>query len=668
MVKNNIYRYKIPVSRALMTVSVGLILITVVSIGLTSYFFANRALINHAHNIMDNVATSTVLHSENYLLPARNTADIAQRLAMDNFLDYSNPETMKHYFFEQLQTYKQFSGIFFGAPDGSFFYINRDNVKSDNGYRIKNIKFSNIGKRETTLEWINKSGKSVASEESNNDKYDPRKRPWYKQAISEMRLTWTEPYIFFTSKKPGITTASPIIDEKGNLKGVVGVDIEIAQISEFLSNLEIGKTGKAFVMEKNGKMIAFPDISKIYKNNSNDNDKYGFNMINEIDDKISRSSYEFVKSRLIELSPSSDLFNRFELDGKKYLSTFKQFTGANKPWIIGLWVPEDDYLGELNNGFAIIIIATFIITIFAIMLAFTFSRSFNKSIKWLSDSANSAGDQRFNKSGKQHSIFNELNDAIFSFENMHKKLSITDNKNKELQEKLIQSTSMKSAFIANVSHELRTPMHAIIGFSSLLEGEKFGKLNDEQKDFLKEINTAGVHLNDMISNLIEISEIEGGEVALEYENVDLNLIIDDILMVFDNAIMQKQIDIKLNIDSLPIINSDKRVCRQIILNIFDNALRFTSNIGQIKLSSKITNNEIIISISNSGDSIDDDKIDDVFEPFIQLLIPKSQDNKGTGINLTIARALSHLLQGDIRVDKNYKDGVKIDLYIPYDAE
>ena len=667
MINKNLNGYKITVNRALITVSVGLILITVIIIGLTSYFFANRALINHAHNIMDNMAASTVIRSENYLLPAHNTADIARRLLKDNVLDYSNLRMMENYFFEQLQTYKQFAGIFFGAPDGSFFYVNRDNIKTVGGYRVKNIKFSETGVRQITLKWIDKFGNLIANEIDDNDKYDPRQRPWYKQAVSEMRLTWTEPYIFFTSRKPGITTASPVIDKKGNIKGVVGVDIEIAQISKFLSNLDIGKTGKAFVMDKMGKMIAFPEIDKIYKNN-NDTGKFSFNMINEIDDPISSAAYEFIKSRLIELSPSIDLFNHFELDGKKYLSTFKQFTGANKPWIIGIWVPEDDYLGELNDGFAIIAITTIIITIFAIMLAFAFSRSFNNSIKWLSDSAKNMGNKTFDISRKQNSIFYELDEAIFNFKNMHKKLTLTDDKNKELQEKLIQSTSMKSAFIANVSHELRTPMNAIIGFSSLLEGQRFGNLSYEQKDFLNEINTAGIHLNDMINNLIEISEIEGGEVALEYEAVDLNFIIDDILMVFDSAIMRKQINIKLDIINLPIINSDKRICRQIILNIFDNALRFTPNAGDIKLFSKISNNKIIISICNTGDCIDGDRIDDIFEPFVQLLTPKDKNNKGTGISLTIARALSHLLNSDIKVNKDYKDGVQIDFHITYDDE
>jgi two-component system cell cycle sensor histidine kinase/response regulator CckA len=88
-------------------------------------------------------------------------------------------------------------------------------------------------------------------------------RPWYQKAVAENGIVWTDPYIFYTSQKPGITIAGPFFDPSGNLMGVVGVDIEIDQLSVFIGNLKIGKHGKAFMLNRNSDVVAFGDLDKL---------------------------------------------------------------------------------------------------------------------------------------------------------------------------------------------------------------------------------------------------------------------------------------------------------------------------------------------------------------------------------------------------------------------
>lgn len=96
----------------------------------------------------------------------------------------------------------------------------------------------------------------------------PRGRPpdqtldEFQKVIREKTVVWTDPYIFFTSRKPGITVAGPIFDQEGRLQSIVGVDIEIDQLSVFISKLRIGKNGQAFMLNNNGDVVAFPDLKK----------------------------------------------------------------------------------------------------------------------------------------------------------------------------------------------------------------------------------------------------------------------------------------------------------------------------------------------------------------------------------------------------------------------
>ena len=119
------------------------------------------------------------------------------------------------------------------------------------------------GRRDVLFKELDRNFQTVREYFDSTDVYDPRIRPWYTKAVAEGGLIWTSPYVFFTSRNPGITTASPVYDSEGELLGVVGVDIEISDLSDFIATLQIGKNGKAFILDEKGQVIAFPDKSKI---------------------------------------------------------------------------------------------------------------------------------------------------------------------------------------------------------------------------------------------------------------------------------------------------------------------------------------------------------------------------------------------------------------------
>ncbi len=151
----------------------------------------------------------------------------------------------------------QFAGIYYGDERGDFIYVMRAPKDAPAQFRTKIMRRAGDAV-DTRYVWRDGDFRAVERRADPADRYDPRERPWYVGAKAKGVTTWTDPYIFYSSKNPGVTVASPIFDDSGSLNGVVGVDIEIGAISDFLAKLKIGEHGVALIMNHNGDVIAHP--------------------------------------------------------------------------------------------------------------------------------------------------------------------------------------------------------------------------------------------------------------------------------------------------------------------------------------------------------------------------------------------------------------------------
>ena len=238
-------------------------------------FFSNRnVMLGHTKDIMQNILDLTLEETRNFFSIARGAAHLTKRLISSQVVNANKDqiEKLERYFLDQLEIYPQFAGIYFATPQGDFYYVNRDSSVSKEGYRTKFIEVNEAG-RYTRLTWRDRQMNRVDEREDATDPYDPRKRPWYRKAIKEKNIIWTDPYVFFTSQKPGITTAGPIYTSDGTLVGVVGVDIELDVLSRFVGKLRVGKTGLAFIINQDKDVIAFPDVEQLRYKEENTNGK-----------------------------------------------------------------------------------------------------------------------------------------------------------------------------------------------------------------------------------------------------------------------------------------------------------------------------------------------------------------------------------------------------------
>ena len=402
----------------------------------SSFFTSQRVLQEHARQIMSNVADLAKSHSSNHLAIAQKTAELTVRMLTDGVLDFRDTriEALTHYFHNQLSLYPHFAGIYIGLPNGDFFDVRRHNKNGPDGFRTKIITHIS-GLKETRLIWRNSHMKFIEQEQVSNDTYDPRLRPWYRKALKHRRSFWTDPYIFFTSQKPGITVAAPWYNVKGRLEGVVGVDLEIDSLSTFFANLKIGKNGQAFLFNSNADMIAFPDPTKLKIKTKASTATSRLVKINELEHPISRKAFAATKldkgtNGIIRLD--KEQFGFFEHQGQDYLAMFTPFAAENWPWIIGVYFPTDDYLGAIKYNRRLNIYFTLTISLIAAAAGMLLAKSIIKPISGLADQAHAIQHGDFETHWPIRSIYKELQTTASTFALMKTAVKTSQTKYKSI--------------------------------------------------------------------------------------------------------------------------------------------------------------------------------------------------------------------------------------------
>jgi len=235
---------------------------------------------------------------------------------------------------------------------------------------------------------------------------------------------------------------------------------------------------------------------------------------------------------------------------------------------------------------------------------------------------------------------------------------MVDKQTFELKESLKEANvanKSKSEFLSQMSHELRTPLNAILGFGQLLECGS-GKLDNMQKDNVKEILNAGNHLLELINEVLDLAKIESGKLEILIEEVFINDVIQQSLSLIHNQAQTQQIDIvnNINLENYS-VKADFTRLKQILLNLLSNAIKYNCEQGSITLNAKATNNNYLhISIHDTGMGLSEKDITKLFMPFERF--DKVLNVEGTGIGLTITKHLVELMKGNIGVESKIGKG------------
>jgi signal transduction histidine kinase/DNA-binding response OmpR family regulator len=223
------------------------------------------------------------------------------------------------------------------------------------------------------------------------------------------------------------------------------------------------------------------------------------------------------------------------------------------------------------------------------------------------------------------------------------------NKELELQNREVQrATQLKSQFLASMSHELRTPLNAIIGFSDLLAEKTAGNLNDKQGRFVGHVRDGARHLLQLINDILDLSKIESGLLELRCESFNVSEAMPEVLSVIRPLAMAKNIRIEQSGESLSVY-ADRVRFKQILYNLFSNALKFTPEGGGVRVESAIDGNLVKISVRDTGVGIRPEDQQLIFEEFRQAGESTRGVKEGTGLGLAITKRLVERQGGTIRV-------------------
>ena len=223
---------------------------------------------------------------------------------------------------------------------------------------------------------------------------------------------------------------------------------------------------------------------------------------------------------------------------------------------------------------------------------------------------------------------------------------------------------LKSSFLASMSHELRTPLNSIIGFSGILLQKIPGSLNKEQTKQLEMVKGSSMHLLSLINDVLDISKIESGRLELHPEPFDIKTLVLNCVQSLTLLAKQKHLTIDSIIDkNVGIITNDKRRVEQVLINLVNNAIKFTDK-GEITVKTEIRDNMAVISVIDTGIGIKQEDSTTLFEKFTQVDAGVAREKEGTGLGLAICKNLVKMMGGTIFVNSTWGTGSEFSFTLP----
>ncbi|MFO7863159.1 MAG: response regulator, partial [Salinivirgaceae bacterium] len=266
-------------------------------------------------------------------------------------------------------------------------------------------------------------------------------------------------------------------------------------------------------------------------------------------------------------------------------------------------------------------------------------------------------------------VYNAFNNMLEQIEKRDEARDLVEQNLQEAKERAEQADYLKTSFLTNMSHEIRTPMNAILGFTTLLIEEDLPQ--EQRQEYLKVINESGNTLLNLVNDILDISKIEAGQLAISKANCDINEIFNELYISFNEIKAQKKkehIDITINNPFANrdfIVRTDPFRLRQVFVNLLGNALKFTDK-GTIELGVIPINDMLEFYVKDTGIGINEGHKEEIFHRFRKIDEEKSRLYRGAGLGLAICKDIVMLLGGDISVESVLGEGSTFRFTIPFD--
>ena len=432
------------------------------------------------------------------------------------------------------------------------------------------------------------------------------------------------------------TTKTPMLDKEGKILGVLGISRDITERKKAANALKESRERfyTLFEYAPDGIFISSPDGNYIEVNRA------GAELLGYSRDELIGMPVSGVVERELRINP--------ELREDKTNDSYSRELNLKRK-------DGSVFIGEVYNN------RLPDSNILAILRDITERKDTEKKLQDYHENLEKLIEERTSEVGKKSAELEENQEALLNLVDDLSQKSI------ELERAKLKAESadqLKSAFLATMSHELRTPLNSIIGFTGMLLQELPGPLNDEQKKQLRMTQKSGRHLLSLINDILDLSKIEAGQLNLSTDRFKISDVIQNVIELSKPFAISKNLLLTATVDpEIPEIVSDQFRVQQVIINLVNNALKFTE-VGSVKVEAFKKGRHLVVRVIDTGMGIEASQMDSLFKPFIQIDTGITRKHEGTGLGLSISKKLMTMLGGTISVESKPEKGSTFSIELP----
>ncbi|HXV80038.1 MAG TPA: sensor histidine kinase [Candidatus Binatia bacterium] len=481
---------------------------------------------------------------------------------------------------------------------------------------------------------------------------------WQSAAFRESRLGRSYfGTVYFRGSDPYVTVAVPIERLAGEVVGVLHAETSLRDILDVVSSLKLGSVGYAYVITRSFDLIAHANTSLVLQ-------------------RRNLGHLEYVKAAF---QPTPDTLRPRATVAYNVLGQ-KVFTSHALVPILGWAVFVEQPVEEAYAPIYASLLRTSILLLIGLGVALLASFLVARRVVWplatLRQGVNQIASGDLNacleiKTGDEIEMladaFNRMATHLRdAYTGLERKVAERTQALTIANQKLAEASELKSQFLANVNHELRTPVSAILGYGGLVLSDTESHISTAQKANLQDLLKNAERLLNLIDSLLDIGMIEAGKLEVQIEAVELEEIIRSVTSTIEASIDKDHVRLIRNVaPNLPVLNTDRDKLKQILINLLDNAAKFTER-GEIRISASQQNGALKLEVADTGIGINNEDLNQVFEEFRRGESSSTKKYRGTGLGLAIVKRLVGLLGGNIEVSSTVGEGSIFTVTLPMD--
>jgi signal transduction histidine kinase len=425
--------------------------------------------------------------------------------------------------------------------------------------------------------------------------------------------------------------------------GVVAARLQMGVLWEVVSDIHFGETGRAYVVNRKGEVIAHPDMN--------------------------------VGQEYLSISDRPEMEAALVAPQGRWSGVYRNFEGE---MVLGYTVPigESDWLlftevtrfeAQTYTRQAVFWLGSgglILALLDSVAITLLLRRFILRPMAALRDGAERLGQGELDHRISMRNI-DEIGQVASAFNDMAARLEERTRALAQARDEALAASRFKSRLLANVSHDLRTPLSGILGYAEMMREGVYGELTDRQRQVNERIIANGQRLIALIERLIDQARIESGDIAIREEPFNSVELLEQVEAIVEPLAVRKGLELHVHVDpGLPeVLIGDVQRVRQVLTNLIDNAIKFTER-GSVGVHLYADEDEWVIEVQDTGEGIAPQDQLYIFEPFRRVDDSTTRDSTGVGLGLSIVYQLVTLMEGEIDVFSEVGEGSTFVISLP----